>query len=539
MTKNVNRVYLMGASPPTGIVLKDPSIRSIGAVSAAAATDPAPAGSTVSATLDKLLLRAAYVVPGNTVRGATFRWRGQRYLGTTDGELRTNINDNTGAGTAVGSVELSTGNVWISEWAAGANPALDYWSMFQAVPPSGAAELPADSYFIFRTAAAPLRPESFQLVATLSDGTAITASADANGHINHSRVKGFIDYEYGVGMLYFCNPSATALGTVDVSHLGIEGVTTINADTVLASTVRYNAVAYEYIPVDPEVVGVDPVRLPSDGRVPIYNVGDYVVVHKSGALAPQEVETGQTINIGVERLSRIWITDAEGQDITWGWARDLDAGTVQILLPEEWEQPVTVRWSIEHMALVRELDISGAITLNRKLPADFPAASSYLSTALMIGDRFARVSLMFDQNTWDGTSFLDYLSGNAATATYNDTAYPIEVDNTGALTERWVIRFTSATAFQLIGEHVGVVDTGTTGTDFAPENPATGTPYMTVRAGGWGTGWAAGNIVRINTVGALKGFACIRAVQPGDYTSLDHRFALLARVDVDREPGEA
>ena len=98
------------------------------------------------------------------------------------------------------------------------------------------------------------------------------------------------------------------------------------------------------------------------------------------------------------------------------------------------------------------------------------------------------------------------------------------------------MRFLTGTTFQLIGEHVGVVGSGTVNEDFAPTNPNTGTPYLTIPALGWGSGWVAGNIVRLNTIGALKGFSCIRAVQPGDYTALEHSFTLLPRVDVDRPP---
>ena len=57
-----------------------------------------------------------------------------------------------------------------------------------------------------------------------------------------------------------------------------------------------------------------------------------------------------------------------------------------------------------------------------------------------------------------------------------------------------------------------------------------------MRQEGWGSGWTQGNLVRLNTVGAGAGFCLVRAVQPGDYSSLDHRFSILARVDVDR-PG--
>ena len=69
---------------------------------------------------------------------------------------------------------------------------------------------------------------------------------------------------------------------------------------------------------------------------------------------------------------------------------------------------------------------------------------------------------MFDQYTWDGITYSDTVEGAVATGTYNDALAPIAVTNAGALPERWVVQFTSATAFRVIGEHVGVV--ATTGT---------------------------------------------------------------------------
>ena len=47
---------------------------------------------------------------------------------------------------------------------------------------------------------------------------------------------------------------------------------------VYPGSLRYNAVSYAYLPLDAELVGVDPVRLPADGRVPIFRDGDVIVV---------------------------------------------------------------------------------------------------------------------------------------------------------------------------------------------------------------------------------------------------------------------
>jgi hypothetical protein len=62
-------------------------------------------------------------------------------------------------------------------------------------------------------------------------------------------------------------------------------------------------------------------------------------------------------------------------------------------------------------------------------------------------------------------------------------AVPDPVTNRGALTERWVVRFTNSTSFEVIGENVGVIATGNTSADCAPNNPATGVPYFPARAG--------------------------------------------------------
>ena len=500
------------------------------------AADPPAPPETLNVVVDKLTLVASRVPTGRAVRNCSFTWRGARYIGTPDGRLLSNINPNTGTGDQVGTLSTGSGHVTITSWTEGSNTAVQDWAAIAVSPATGNGELPGESYLAFRTSAAPLRPGSFQVVATLFDGAEISATADADGLINHARVKGWIDYESGAGDLIFCNPNPTGLGVFDVTDYAIPGITTVNVDRVFTSSLRYNAVAYEYIPVDPEVVGVDPVRLPSDGRVPIFRPGDYVVVHRAGQMAPATLSNSQTVDTGTTRLSRITIYGADGAAITDGWSPDLDAGTFTVTNIAGWSQPVTVEYAIEHMALVRQLDISGAITLNRALPHAFPAASSHISSALMLGDRFARVSLTFDQGSWDGVTFLDHLVGSAAVGTYNTTVAPIAVDNTGCVTERWAVRFLTGTTFQLIGEHVGVVGSGTVNEDFEPTNPNTGTPYLTIPAIGWGSGWVAGNIVRVNTIGALKGFSCIRAVQPGDYTALEHSFTLLPRIDVDRPP---
>ena len=439
-----------------------------------------------------------------------------------------------GAWATAGSIDLVTGRIAWSNWERAAP------TITRVACTSTAGEA-LSSVFVFRTAAAPLRPSSLSLQLPAPGGGVQIVTSNAQGRLVGQGVVGTVDFEFGLVRIAF--------GTM-VPKAEIENEPWFNPSTEdgagnawkpnpqVMGSLRYAAVAYEVIPVDPEIIGVNPVRLPSDGRVPIFEVGDYAVVHTHDALPPQAVTDGQQISLGVERLSRIVIWGADDKEILHGWARDLDAGTVQILNREGWAQPVRIAWSIEHMALIREAQIGGQITLNRPLTHHFPAGGkSYISSALMLGDRYARVSHLFDQEAWDGVSYLDFVSGKVATATYNDTANPVLVDNTGAITQRWALQFLTPGNVRVVGESVGVVVASHSITaDLAPINPNTGTPYFTMKKEGWGSGWAVGNLVRINTVGAGAGFCLVRAVQPGDYTELDHRFSILARVDIDR-PG--
>ena len=301
-------------------------------------------------------------------------------------------------------------------------------------------------------------------------------------------------------------------------------------EPVAASSVRYSAVAYSYLPLDADLLGIDPVRLPSDGRVPIFRPGGFAVVGHTGKITTS-VSNGQTINCARVRLSRVRVVGHDGAVINTGYSADLEAGTVTFINVAGYSQPVTIEHRIEDMAVVRDVQISGEISFTRALTHEYPLGS-HVSSALVAGDLFARVNLVFDQSTWNG-AWSDALSGSSATATFNNTQYPIRVTNRGALTERWIVRLTNSTSFEVIGENVGVIATGNTSADCAPNNPATGVPYFHLPALGWGNGWATGNVLRFNTIGAQFPVWVVRTVQQGPESVPDDNFTLLIRGDVD------
>jgi hypothetical protein len=265
-----------------------------------------------------------------------------------------------------------------------------------------------------------------------------------------------------------------------------------------AATVRYNAVAYSYLPLDASILGLDPVRLPQDGRVPIFKKARVVVVHNTQTLAPQTVTNGQTVNVGRTRLARLRVKNNAGVVVTTGYTADLDAGTATFTAVAGYAQPITIEHRIEDEALCSEVQITGDIRLARALTHVFPANTTKVSSAMLLGTLQAASTESFSQQTWTSV-WSDTRIGTAIVAQYDQAVYPIAVTNRGATPERWALIFTNSTTFNIVGEEAGLIATGSVNTVTEPMNPATGVPFFTIPILGWGSGWAAGNVLRFNT----------------------------------------
>ncbi|MGG4055728.1 hypothetical protein ABEW79_29205 [Delftia tsuruhatensis] len=486
-------------------------------------------------TLDLCPYTSDYIVPGSV----RFRWMGHVYE-DYDGVL---VRDRTAsaAGTVAGALDYSSGVARIYDYLVDGQPTdLEVDSLWTVRQNWTTASI------FMRTAAAPVKPSGFVLNLADATGEQITASAGVDGVISGTHLRGRIDYQSGVVELqfgdYVLDTSLTAAQKAEWWY-SADDIGAVQPDRIWRpwpvdpTTLRYNSVSYFYLPLDANIIGLDPVRLPQDGRVPIYRVGSYVVVSHSASVGPAQLSAGQTINCGRTRLSRVYLIGADGQLIQQGWTPNLDAGTVAIQDTTGWVQPVRVEHRIEEMARVSDVQISGMLTLTKSLSHDFPAGSIVSSALITAAPGLrARVSHLFDQNTWNN-KWQDTVDGQEALASYNDTISPIAVTNTGAVTERWMLRILgNGSTFECIGQYVGNLGTGSINADFAPLNPNTNAPYFTLPALGWGMGWSAGNVLRINTVGAMQPLAAIRAVQPSEAAGTDYHFELLTRGDIDRPP---
>ncbi len=100
--------------------------------------------------------------------------------------------------------------------------------------------------------------------------------------------------------------------------------------------------------------------------------------------------------------------------------------------------------------------------------------------------------------------------------------------NKGAIEQAWTLNFSSTTSFTLTGNTLGLLAAvGVTSADFAPLNPASGTPYFTLKSLAWNGSFQAGDTVTFETHPAAIAVWYRRQIPPGT-ASLANDFASLA-----------
>lgn len=470
-----------------------------------------------------------------------FRWMNTLYR-DLDGIIYRDWTDSS-AGLACGTIDYAAGTVLMSDYVVGGSGATD----FQLLSLWTQASQWTTASLFFNTDSYPLRAGAGGFVLTVLDtkGTPLTANVNTQGTITGLHMRGRVEFSRGGIELQFGDFVADVEVTdaqraewwyaaADVG--AVEAGKIWRPWPVLPDTLRYSAVSYIYLPVDVSLMGIDPAALPSDGRCVFARPGDTCVVGIAHG-GPEFVPTvGMVYSVGHERLSVIQVLGEDGAEVFDGYTADLDAGTVKFNDLTGYPAKVTVVARTEVYKQIAEVRIDGKVKFTTPIGYAFPAGAVF-STALRQGDRFARVSRVYDQFNWAGTEWKDGLDGNQAVASYDTTSQPIIVNNLGAITERWAIKFQSGgVKFDLISQHLGQIASGSVNEDFAPVNRAAGSPYFTIRAAGWNSGWIAGNTLFIDTVGAEGQIAVVRCTQPGSPAGIDGNVWLEQRGDVGRTP---
>jgi len=125
------------------------------------------------------------------------------------------------------------------------------------------------------------------------------------------------------------------------------------------------------------------------------------------------------------------------------------------------------------------------LTLTSNLANGYNSANTSISSGINIGT----IQAAFD--TWVETSSL----GTYAEATPGN----VVIDAVGGVEQNWTITFTSATNFDLTGDTLGAVGSGTIAGNFAPNNPDFTQPYFTILSAGWGGTWATSDTITFTT----------------------------------------
>lgn len=472
------------------------------------------------------------LVPG----GVRFTFRGLTYVDRA-GSLVHTVNPLNNAGVPAGSIDYASGVATLTSWTAGGTNALSVTSLLSSLREPGV------SGIFFRAPGSPLQPGSFTIRASkLSDSTIITGTSDINGNISGDLMAGTINWENGTIEVTF-GEWVTAAGNEAEPWYDADNIVAgeiWKPELVLPTSIFFGVVVYSYIHVSPVRLGLDPIMLPNDGRVVVFQPGVDLLIIDERETAAADPDADEVVNLARTNLSQIEVRDSAGTAVDSVWyTTNLDAGTVTFAntVPIGWAPyvlPLKIRHRVDARKGVSRVRITGEISLTSGLDRNFDAATTLVCSAINLGEAYgspdvqARIGVFFDQATDEIGTFKDELVGTAATASYNNAAFPIALTNRGAMTQRWKIRFTGTTTFVVIGEDIGQLpDVYSTSSDCAPINPITvtvenpaGDPYFVIDKDGWGGGWVLGNILRFNTIGAEPKVWLVRVTQPSEPTDL-------------------
>jgi hypothetical protein len=77
-------------------------------------------------------------------------------------------------------------------------------------------------------------------------------------------------------------------------------------------------------------------------------------------------------------------------------------------------------------------------------------------------------------------------------------------NNIGTVRQNWTLTFTNATSFNIVGDTLGNIGSGTVGSGADPYNPLLSSPYFTLSPNGFSGALASGNTITFSTSPSAK-----------------------------------
>lgn len=449
----------------------------------------------------------------------------------------------SGGGTVIGTVDYASARLTLTQWWEGLTNSATLANLLTTLGND------TTDAWSGRAPSFPVKSLQFTIRATTLSGDELTATADANGALTASGIEGKLDYRIGVYTVRF---GAWVTASGQQAEHWYDSTNVVNGQAwqplpVLVSTIRTDCVTVLRLAMRADVTGIDPSRLPPDGNLPHFREDDLIAIHHAASVVVTTPVAGATLNVGRENLDSVWVRDADGvrvpADRFVSTEDDLAAGFLHWADPLDttgYPTPWTVYHRIWEIGTVGDKDSFNAITLRDKgLEQGFPEGS-YVSSLLYIGDMQASVSVPFFQSTWTGV-WSDTAIGTVPLAAYDFYNFPIEVSNRGTTIKAQVaFIFHTTTLYDCVIRGFKTLNTGISiHSDYAPINPATGEPYFTVHGapgddGPFGTGWAAGYVMRFNLTPAAQDVKFLKCLQPSAPQGLEDVFEFEFRGDIDR-----
>jgi len=193
-----------------------------------------------------------------------------------------------------------------------------------------------------------------------------------------------------------------------------------------------------------------------------------------------------------------------------------------------------IEYRVSEMLVIDSIN-SNTITTKQTITGSYP--NGYLSSVILLGNLSATSPILFSQEIFNLSDpvWEDSRIGDNSAGQYNISQFPVELNNSGSINERWAVRFSSSNLVTVIGERTGTVLTAfniNNANALEPINPITGTPYFRLPVAGIGAGWNSGNVIRFNTTGASHHFYAGRTVLSGATANEEDLFQIEVRGDI-------
>ncbi|WP_100913537.1 hypothetical protein [Pseudoalteromonas spongiae] len=329
------------------------------------------------------------------------------------------------------------------------------------------------------------RVDSLRLVITRANGTTFSVGANASGVISHAEINGTLENGY-----------VTLTASVDVANIA------------------YDLTVIEKTAIDAPWLGINASALPNGGNVYIFNENRLVCIQNRNRTEKTSLTNGQTINSIVD-ADYVDITDSTGASLydsnDANYSYDKPSGVITINTGiSGFTAPFIITAVQFELRLVTQVEPNKLRLLSPVL-RNYPQGA-VVSSVTMLGDLQA---LALDERTQSAWSNNFGQKSAAGSSSLNLQQYPIEMNNLGAINQRWALVWGTNNTFVLFGESVGEIGSGDVLNDFAPINPITQQPFMIIRKEALGSGLQPGECLLFETTAAGNPIMVSRCISPG------------------------